>query len=65
MKKIRNKVRSTGKKVEVKDGTKLIVRSVYRDMIGEFFKHDNKKCYIYQQANGRYNSTYYNGVRYI
>ena len=58
-------MKKTNKKVMVKDGTSTFERMVYVDEVGEFFKHNGEKNYIYQRANGTYTAPWYNRVEYI
>lgn len=59
-------MKRTNKKVEVRNGTRTIIRTVYLNEFGrEYFKYDGKECYIYQKENGRYNAPWFNGVEYI
>lgn len=55
----------TDKKVKVRDGRVYLIRCVYRDGIGDYFKYKGEKCYIYKRDNGTYNAPYFNGVLYI
>jgi hypothetical protein len=58
----------TNKKVEVCNGTRTYVRTVYVNEFGsEHFKDNNKWHIIYERNSryGGYNAPFYNGVKYI
>lgn len=59
--------KKTNKKIEVRNGTRTYIRTVYVNEFGaECFKDDNAWHHIFKRSErSGYNAPYYNGVKYI
>jgi hypothetical protein len=56
-------MKRTGAKVEVHNGTKIYIRTVYKDNFGNFcFKDGGEWNCIFKKDDGTYTAPYYNSV---